>query len=204
MDNKSSFKSDLEKEQKLALLLDTYYKENLNHYTFERVSDIAQQLAGIDVIFKNSATQQSYYLDEKAQLDYVNEDLPTFAFELCYQKNGKVKEGWLFDTAKKTDFYALVTGIYSDAPNTFTSCKITFVNRKKLIGFLKNRNIDKSVLDEYLTTYEGEQGKIELRELKAKTEGYLYFSNLNKVEKPINLILRLEFLLTNGLAKRLV
>ena len=200
---KSSFTSDLEKEQRLAVLLDAYYLKNLKQYTFKRVSDKKSQLAGIDLIFTHKDTGHDYYIDEKAQLDYVNEDLPTFAFELCYQKNNTTKEGWFYDANKKTDFYALVTGIYSDEPKRYTSCKITLVNRKKLISFLQKKRIDKNTLDNYVQNHRLDQGKVEVKELNPKSEGYLYNSSIKKAEKPVNLILKLDFLIANTIAKRL-
>ncbi|MEC8832937.1 MAG: hypothetical protein VX772_11300 [Bacteroidota bacterium] len=111
---KSKFKADLSKEKKLTPLLDLYYQKYLKHYTFERISHLNQQLQGIDLILKDKQSEKQFYVDEKAQLDYINESLPTFAFELFYHKNGNQKQGWLFDSSKKTHFYALVTSIYSD------------------------------------------------------------------------------------------
>ncbi|SNR60919.1 hypothetical protein SAMN04488009_2801 [Maribacter sedimenticola] len=201
---KSTFTSDLNKERKLSVLLDVYYTKYLTQYNTKRIVDYKQQLAGIDVIFTHKKTKAVYYIDEKAQLDYVNDDLPTFAFELSYFKNNYHKEGWLFDTRKKTDFYALVTAIYEDEPSIYTTCKITLVNRKKLCSFLEARKITKTSLASYFKNSNVTQGKLIINELDHRTEGYLYFSTNTKVEKPINLILRLDFLIENGLAKRLV
>lgn len=196
---KSTFKSDLEKEQLLHRLLDFHYQNHLKLYDFERVRDIEQQLQGVDVIFRRKSDGAEFLIDEKAQLDYVNDDLPTFAFELNYLKGEALKEGWLFDDTKKTNFYALVTAIYSDEPGLYTSCKITLVNRSKLIAFLKSRKLNReSFRDRNLT-----HGKITLDELKPKIEGYLYFSKKKKAEKPLNLVLKLDFLIANGIAKRL-
>ncbi len=144
MTHKSTFSSDLQKEQKLSVLLDSHYNTYLKQYDFERVKDMKQQLVGIDLILTHKSNGEKVLVDEKAQLDYVNENLPTFAFELGYQK-----KGWLFDASKKTDFYALITGIFSDEPDTYTSCKITWVNRKKLVYFLKTRNIVSNTLEAY-------------------------------------------------------
>jgi len=199
----SNFKSDLEREKELCLLLDRYYNQYLNHYTFERISDMKQQMAGIDLIFTHKTSGKQYHIDEKAQLDYVNENLPTFAFELSYEKNGILKEGWLFDTSKTTEFYALITSIYADAPNVFTSCKITLVNRQKLVHLLTERNLNSAILKRYTLPGENIHGKIKIEELHHRSEGYLYASTKNKVEKPLNLILKLDFLEEMGVAKGL-
>lgn len=200
MSLESNFKSDLEKEKKLTFLLDSYYQSKLKQYSFVRVSDLRQQHEGVDLLFKRKEKNALFYIDEKAQLDYINEDLPTFAFELSYLKNGKVKEGWLFDKKKKTDFYSLITAIYSDEPNSFTSCKITLVNRAKLLAFLNKRGLDKN----NIVAKPKQHGKCIIKGLREKDEGYLYFSKSNKAEQPINLILRLDFLIKNKLAKQLV
>ena len=197
---KSNFKSDLKKEKQLSLLLDSCYKSKLKHYSFERIADLNQQYKGVDVIFKHKQKGDVYYIDEKAQLDYINEDLPTFAFEVSYQKNSMQKQGWLFDQSKKTDFYSLVTAIYSDEPTAYTSCKITLVNRTKLLAFLKKRELDKDLI----AAKPKQHGKHVIAALNNKDEGYLYFSKDNKAEQPVNLILRLDFLIKNKLGKRLV
>ncbi|WP_276168645.1 hypothetical protein [Zobellia alginiliquefaciens] len=199
----SNFNSDLEREKKLCSLLDRYYRQYLKHYSFERISKMPQQLAGIDLIFTHTSNGKKYNIDEKAQLDYINENLPTFAFELSYEKNGTLKEGWLFDSSKKTEFYALITSIYADAPGVFTSCKITMVNRQKLINFLKERSIVLSSLKKYILPDQNMHGKIKVDELHHRSEGYLFASTKNKAEKPLNLILKLDFLEEIGVAKRL-
>ena len=201
---KSNFKTDLSKELRLSSLLDTYYQKHLKKYDFERVSELKKQLQGIDLILKEKQSGNFYFVDEKAQLDYINESLPTFAFELFYTKNGVQKQGWLFDVSKKTHFYALVTSIYSDEAHVFTSCNITFVNREKLILRLHELGLNQSFLEELALDHKEVNGKLVLERLDPKNEGYLYFSSTNKVEKPVNLILRLEFLNRIGVAKRLV
>jgi hypothetical protein len=201
---KSNFHSDLSKEKQLTPLLDFYYEKHLNQYTFRRVSNLKQQRQGIDLILEHKTSKNLFYVDEKAQLDYVNESLPTFAFELFYDKSGRQKQGWLFDGSKKTHFYALVTSIYSDEEKMFTSCNITFVNREKLIGHLSGFGLTKEYLTKVAHDNKDTHGKLVLEKLHPKKEGYLFFSSSNKAEKPINLILRLEFLCTIGVAKRLV
>lgn len=197
----SDFKSDLKKEQLLTKLIDKIYASKLKHYSFERVKDLNEQYKGVDVVFKHKSKICSYFIDEKAQLDYINEDLPTFAFELSYLKNTIEKKGWLFDEKKKTDFYALITAIFLD-DGEFTSCKITLVNRKKLLKKLDELNFKKTDLQNYRSVYN--HGKIVLDQLNQKKEGYLFLSSKNKIEEPLNLILRLDWLLETKIAKRLI
>lgn len=201
---KSNFKADLSKEKQLSPLLDYYYQKHLKHYTFERVSLLKKQLQGIDFILRDKQSGKQFFLDEKAQLDYINESLPTFAFELFYQKNGVQKQGWLFDASKKTQFYALITSIFSDEKDEFTSCNITFVNREKLIFLLDKNGLSITYLEQIISENQNVHGKLVLEQLNAKNEGYLFFSTQNKAERPVNLVLRLDYLIRNGVSKRLI
>lgn len=201
---KSHFHSDLDKEKKLAVLLDNCYSTYLKHYGFDRVHDLKRQRQGIDVIFRNKKSGKEYFVDEKAQLDYINEDLPTFVFELAYTKDGVQKQGWFLDNGKKTVFYALVTAIFSDEEGLYTSCKITLVNRYKLISLLAEKGIPINQLWDQYAEFTNHHGKSTLTHLNEKTEGYLYLSKHNKAEAPLNLVLRLDFLTNSGVAKRLV
>src|SRR6056297_1274794 len=201
---KSKFKADLSKEKQLIPLLDSYYQKHLKQYCFERISNLKKQLQGIDLILKNNISGKRFFVDEKAQLDYVNESLPTFAFELMYLKNTVQKQGWLFDASKKTQFYALITSIYSDEDDVFTSCNITFVNREKLIQHLDGVGLSQKGLEQIISKKQNKHGKLTLEQLNPKSEGYLFFSTKNKAEKPVNLILKLDFLIKIGVAKKLV
>ena len=198
---KSNFKSDLKKEQLLTKLLDKTYSSKLKHYSFERIRDLNEQYKGVDVVFKHKTKACSYFIDEKAQLDYINEDLPTFAFELSYLKNTVEKKGWLFDENKKTDFYALITAIFLDG-GEYSSCKITLVNRKKLLKKLDALNFKNTRFQDYRSA--NSHGKIVIDQLNQKKEGYLFLSSKNKIEQPLNLVLRLDWLLETKIAKRLI
>ena len=184
--------------------MNSYYTRYLKKYSYGRVSCLEDQIRGVDLVLRHKAFGKEYLVDEKAQLDYINECLPTFAFELCYEKNGVRKKGWLFDSSKSTHFYALVTSIFSDEAGVFTSCTITFVNRKKLIHHLKGLNLTEHHLDKLVREHKNHDGKKVLEVLCSKKEGYLFFSTQNKAEKPVNLILKLDYLIQKGIAKRLV
>ncbi|NRD22799.1 hypothetical protein HNV10_06080 [Winogradskyella litoriviva] len=201
-----NFKSDLAQEEILSTYLDTIYAKK--KIEFKRVPDLNKQLQGIDVIM--TVNGQSYLIDEKAQLHYLNSDLPTFTFELSYLKNSIFKEGWLFDTSKRTHYYFLITGIFLkkginklSSYNDIDKIKITSVNRTKLITHLKSINLSKEKLLYYdfdcrtNKTY----GKNNIAELNPHKEGLIYFTEQLE-EEPVNLQLRLSYLIKIGVAKR--
>lgn len=201
-----SFESDLSQEQILSEYLDNIYKEKEND--FYRVFDLDRQHQGIDIVMK--VGEDEYFIDEKAQLHYINKDLPTFTFELSYLKNKSLKAGWLFDKTKLTNYYFLITGIILKKGKSkllissdIEKLKITSVNRAKLIEYLSHINLDKEKLLEYDANIRknGSFGKNIIDELKPKSEGLIYFTK-HLAEKPINIQLRLNFLIENKVAKK--
>ncbi|NJX13939.1 hypothetical protein [Tamlana crocina] len=202
----STFKHDLKQERILNEYLDSiYHSKKLN---FSRVNELEQQHRGVDVIFSHHSTD--YFIDEKAQLHYLNKDLPTFTFELSYlNKYQKIKEGWLFDKSKKTHFYFLVTAILLKkskpkltTPNDVLSLKITSVNREKLIDHLNQIGLSRQQLDEYDFDIRNTLsfGKNIIPELNEKRAGLIYYTQHLK-ERPINLQLRLQYLIDKNVAK---
>lgn len=202
----STFKHDLKQEQILNAYLDhIYHSKKLQFY---RNTDLEQQHRGIDVVFRHNSID--YFIDEKAQLHYLNKDLPTFTFELSYVNSAnEIKEGWLFDSSKKTHFYFLITSIFLNrgkkkltSADDIKSLKIVSVNRKKLINHLKEKGLSRNQLDEYdfdiRDTYSF--GKNIIPELNEKQTGLIYYTEHLK-ERPINLQLRLQYLINNKIAK---
>lgn len=199
----STFDLDLNKEHLLGQFLDEIYAQ-LN-YNFKRIDDLDLQNRGVDLILIHNGKE--YYIDEKAQLDYLNHSLPTFTFELSYLKNGNWKKGWLFDKNKITDHYFLITDIFIRTENIedgFKCCTITSINTKKLRKYLENIGLGwdfLSDLDGRIRHSEQKQN-IPLHSLKEKEEGCLYYS-VQKDEKPLNLKLYLKWLVKIGVAKRI-
>ena len=84
-----------------------------------------------------------------------------------------------------------------------TKVKIIGIYRFKLLALLKSRGLtqqrviqlEKSIRDNNIG------GKIPIRELDEKKEGVFYFSKNNKREQPINVVLKLSFLLQQGVGK---
>ena len=199
----STFDQDLNKEHLLGQFLDEIYKQ-LN-YDFERIDDLDLQNRGVDLVLIHNGKE--YYIDEKAQLDYLDHSLPTFTFELSYLKNGKWRKGWLFDDKKMTDHYFLVTSIFTRSKNFedgFTSCYITSINAKKLRKHLENIGLGWDFLSDMdgQIRHSEQSQNIPLRNLKEKEEGCLYYS-VQKDEKPLNLKLYLKWLIKIGVAKKI-
>lgn len=197
----SFFYSDLNNEKKLGEFLDQIY-HNLK-LNFERISDIDLQHQGVDI--KITHNNVIYFIDEKSQLNYLNNDLPTFAFEINYLKDNSLRKGWLYDENKITDHYFLVTGIYLKSDKIeggIKSCKITSVNRKKLIILLNQKGITEKYLFEKSQEVRKSNLKnnIPIKELNNFKEGALFFST-QLAEKPINLKLYLNWLIEENVAK---
>ena len=169
----TSFQSDLQQEKVLTQYLDTYY--HTKGYSFERIIDYDQQHKGIDIIFYHNQT--SFNIDEKAQLHYY------FLITAIFLKN---------QVSKLTK------------PEDIESLKIISVNRNKLISLLSH----KSLSFEKLTLYNDnlrlskKNGRITLPELNPSTEGVLYVSK-QLVEQPINIQLRLQFIILNKIGKEI-
>ena len=136
----SNFKEDLSKEALLGTFLDKFYLDIFKDKPFQpkRVNDLNLQYRGVDLLLKS--TKSTYYVDEKAQLDYLNKSLPTFAFEISYLKKGNWQTGWLLDTHKLTQIYFLITNIYprtgTDLSSGLSKIKITGIYRNQLIDLL--------------------------------------------------------------------
>ena len=202
----SSFRSDLAQEKILAEYLDTIYaKKELD---FKRTNDLDLQLQGVDIII--NFNEKEYLIDEKAQLHYLNADLPTFTFELSYLKNGILKDGWLFDPSKNTHYYFLISGIFLkddkeelSHADDIKNIKITSVNRNKLIEHLTSIRLDRQSLGQYdLALREGSSyGSNVINELDARYGGQMYYTK-HLTEQPMNLQLRLSYLIQHGVAKK--
>lgn len=199
----STFDQDLNKEHLLGQFLDEIYEKlNLN---FTRIAESELQNKGVDLIVIPSGKE--YYIDEKAQLDYLGHCLPTFTFELSYLKNGKWRKGWLFDKNKITDHYFLITGIFIKTESIeggFKNCSITSVDVRKLRKYLENIGLGWDILSDLdgQIRHSDQKQNIPLRSLKEREEGCLYYS-VQKDEKPLNLKIYLKWLIKIGVAKKI-
>jgi len=115
--------------------------------------------------------------------------------------------GWLLDEHKITTHYFLIVGIHAidenDLKKGFTKAKIISIDRAKLLFFLDNIGLTHAKLSTYNQKLRllGEKRRvIILNELYAKTQGCIFYSK-QLDEKPINLQLRLAFLIENKIGK---
>ena len=65
----------------------------------------------------------------------------------------------------------MITAIVADEPDLYTSCKVTLVNRAKLVSFLEARNIAQTILENLFGKNEERHGKVEITQLKSKKKG---------------------------------
>ena len=200
----SRFKSDSNAEKELATFLDENFynvamKEGLIE-SFRRVYDYNEQLNGIDLIITMHDGIKK--VDEKATLYYINQNIPTFAFELLYTKNSTQHIGWFIDEKKTTDLYCLiwpfsnktfdVEKIKNIKKNDFSSVKIMFINPHKLRNYLNECGWPSTKLLEkaQAINLSGESGKLRIEGIN---DFYFYKSPASKyTESPVNLVIRVE------------
>ncbi|NEU59213.1 hypothetical protein [Halorussus sp. MSC15.2] len=98
---------DHKNERKVGRFLDEYLYENLDWRT-ERQTETDIQRQGSDIIASIPGIGSKIHIDEKAQTDYLNNPLPTFALEIDSIQNGTKRKGWLFKPDKNTDYYLFI------------------------------------------------------------------------------------------------
>lgn len=148
--NQSRRGSDMSAESQMGLFLDKYLYKGFSigkvPLTARRTDSIEEQLAGIDVklIDKKGNT---YNVDEKAQLYYLNRDLPTFAFEIRYLRGGVETLGWLCNKSLLTDLYLLIWPFAEqDTPkgircDQFTRADCLLIEKKALLDELEAQGL---------------------------------------------------------------
>lgn len=194
----NQFYKDISKEKILGQYLSIQYANaKLNT---DRNDRLDLQFKGIDIILKDQNEVQ-FKVDEKAQLHYLNKDLPTFALEINYIKDSKIKQGWLYDSSKITEIYAFIFSIYlfpdvkeMSKVEDIKSCDVVFVNRIRLINEL-------ALLEINIKTCQliSEQLRIDnsLKKINHKS-GFNFQISTHLSEKPVNLIVKKSFLISIG------
>src|SRR5699024_813691 len=213
---KSNFRKDSNNEKMISEWLDKYFYPKVDRFENGRFSFVSRranqfitdeekiQKHGIDIVYKTQA-EKLLYADEKAQLDYLNNNLPTFAFEIKFKnRNNGFSDGWFIREDLKTTHYLLVypnSTLVEDAQQLqnfeeITSVELLLIEKDKLWHELKSRNVTKENLvregDELI--YKEKVGKEQIKDSSSK-DMYLYRTSPSvKMEEPINVIVKRKVL----------
>ncbi|UQW96674.1 hypothetical protein M2M59_11945 [Rummeliibacillus sp. G93] len=194
----SNFKNDLLAEQELGKYLDKYFYPRLGVISNVcRITEKNEQYLGVDLSAVISGN--SILIDEKGYLSIPNIG-KTFVLELSYfNKEKKLKVGWLFDESKKTTHYLFCWNKRNEEikhsevkEKDFHYIMAMLVDRQKLLKYLK---------DTYGVSKETARFKVQeiieknkfgsLETLNENTKSKFYYTK-DRVEKPINIVMRKE------------
>ena len=169
---------------------------DLNFYpsmvqNMQRFKEAEMQIKGVDVSFDLGDIREAL-VDEKAATHFVNKDIPTFAFEIDFiGSDGKLKQGWLTDENKLTQYY-LLSWVWAEKDRSFASSDITklelvLIERSKVLSLLLAYEVDVARLGR-IARHLRENGLLGPR---FKKRGRPFYFNLTShlVEKPINVII---------------
>ena len=190
---------DMKEEQWLGAYLDkNVYPiiEAANHVRFQRNSDTAKQLLGIDLVRTDSDGTETI-IDEKAQLHYVWNHISTCAFELRSVQQGRLLGGWFYDPGALAQVYYYAVNIDVKAgvskltsPNDFAGCQILSIDRAALIAALAKMNITEDRCITFVNEHPG--GKW----YDLTDEGDIHITASPKLnESPLNLVIERRTLL---------
>lgn len=200
----SYFKRDKKHEELIANWLDEYFYSKLERLqvasgrvevTISENKIKEAQRRGIDMILRDT-NGEIYYIDEKSQTTYLNNPLPTFAFEISYESNGVTKKGWLVDEDIKTTHYILVYP-GSESIKTYRELKnvedidfaeIILIDKSRLMKELYKLGINEELLIESAKKISIENPKVSIENVPREF-GRLVKSN-QLTEKPVNLVIK--------------
>lgn len=202
-------KEDHSAENELAVFLDKFLYERFPtkdaFSSIQRIYDKETQLKGIDVKFVRK-DGKSYYIDEKAQLHYLNRNLPTFALEILSYQKGYDTIGWLCNPNLMTDLFLFIWPFASQDSyegitwEHFTKLDCLLIHKLKILSMLvsKGLTIEKMLTDARNIRASGEKGKIPIPNL----DGIYYYASYSSQykEAPINIVISKRIL--QKLAKR--
>ena len=197
---RSRMSSDMGAEAQLAAFLDEHFYPWLSkRYGYDcitRVDELELQYKGIDVI--TYANGRISYVDEKAQLYYMQDPLPTFAFELSFLRAGEERLGWFINDELMTETYLLLfprsdVDVSKVTKTDFKSVEAIALSKKKLREYLSDRGLDKETLRKKADAIRRSRktGRIDRAFSGIDIRGiYLYASSPSRyIEAPINLVI---------------
>lgn len=195
---KSRRADDMTAEAQLAIFLDRYlydrFPNKQRYSSIERLTSKSDQLKGTDVRFTMN-DGQVWNIDEKAQLYYLNRNLPTFAFEIQFLRQGIPTTGWLCNKRLDTHYYLLIWPFANrDSPagivwSDFTKAECYMVKKEDVLAFLREKGltVEQLLTDATRFREKGLTGKIKIEGISGV---YYYISAPSKyVEEPINIVI---------------
>lgn len=214
---KSKFNQDYKSEQLLSKWLDEYFYKRLlkDGYSikskFKNQSPIAYvrdgsreaQKKGIDVHY-HFDSGESLLVDEKAQLNYLNNPLETFAFEIIYKKQNNKNtftQGWFINDELETTHYLLVYP-HSDHVDKhyqikcyqqFSKAEVVLVEKIKLKEKLESLSINKARIYEKSMEIIDTDIRKTIFENIGDRDVYMVKTDY-LAEKPINIVVRKHIL----------
>ena len=197
-------RSDTRGEKALGLFLDHYFYPKLCEIEgfsgTQRIYDAEEQKSGIDILI-HDWNGKSVFVDEKAQLHYINEPRPRFAFEVSYhnEKADSITDGWFVSDKNKTDYYILV---WIDSAKTdrlnriveedFNEITVALIAKAKISRYLEDcgypiKRIRKIARDMRFNPNS--------ERFKLSDEASIFYTKKGYDEKPINVIIEMPAIL---------
>lgn len=192
---KSSYNEDKRKEELFAKWLDKHFYPTKERRSkkITRIYDEKIQKLGIDVIAEH-IEGGIFCIDEKATLHYINQNIPTFAFEILNSTSGR--KGWLFNPDYKTNCYLLAWPFANDLiilnEDSFTKAYIVLIARKRVIELLKDNGLTEKTILDYVNKYKN-QVTSSKNKFKINKDISLNF-NTTLAERPINIVIHRSLL----------
>lgn len=199
---KSELRSrDMYVEREIAKFLDKHLYQSQDIITqYKRTDDIDSQLKGSDIIMSIPSKHIiNAIVDEKAQTQYINKPLPTFALELSFiSANNEIIKGWLIDKNKETEYYLFqwihkCDSTWNIKSEDIKELEYALVSRSKILEYLASNGYSIEMLNKKDT---------EIREKnqfgpydKLPNKDFWFFHSTNLVESPINIVIRKKVLM---------
>lgn len=190
----SKFYEDKRKEELFGEWLDTHFYNRFveDYKSIKRNRDAVLQKKGVDVIIETMESK-SIYIDEKATLQYINKNIPTFAFEIRNDTSGA--RGWLYNPEYITHYYLLAWPNATDerilSAEDFTTTEVMSIKRERVIQLLEDKGLTEQTILDAIEQYKYKIDKCNKFEVAS---GITLNFNLTLAERPINVVIKKKLL----------
>ncbi len=191
----SNFHEDKRKEELFGTWLDNHFYIRMvgKYKSITRNSDATLQKRGVDVIIEKN-DGNIIYIDEKATLQYINKNIPTFAFEIRNNTSGA--QGWLYNPNYITDYYLLAWPNATDEriPNaeSFTNTEVMSIKRSSVVQLLLDNGLTEQKILDLVQQYQNRLSETNKFEI---APGITLNFNQSLAERPITIVVKKNILL---------